>query len=66
MSKLKITRRYADSELTFVVTEDELLTWFSSLPMDERLVLLRKLAGKDLERLTPTKILGGLLKKRSV
>lgn len=65
MSKLKITRRYAESELTFVVTEDELLTWFSSLPMDERLVLLRKLAGRDLDGLTPSKIIGGLLKKRS-
>lgn len=63
MSGLKITRQFEDAEITFRVTEDELVAHISGLPIDERLVLLRKLAGKDLEQMLPLKILGGLLKK---
>jgi hypothetical protein len=63
MSILKITRSFDGADITFKVTEDEIIAHISNMPMDERLVLLRKLAGKDLQQVMPIKLFGELLKK---
>jgi hypothetical protein len=60
MSGLKITR---NAEVTFSVTDEELIEHVSRLPIDERLVLLRKLAGRDLEQVFQLPIIGAIAKK---
>ena len=60
MSGLKITR---NAEVTFSVTDEELIEHVSQLPIDERLVLLRKLAGRDLEHVFQLPIIGAIVKK---
>jgi hypothetical protein len=60
MSGLKITR---NAEVTFSVTDEELIEHVSRLPVDERLVLLRKLAGRDLEQVFQLPIIGAIAKK---
>jgi len=60
MSGLKITR---NAEVTFSVTDEELVEHVSRLPVDERLVLLRKLAGRDMEHVFQLPIIGAIAKK---
>jgi len=60
MSSLKITR---NAEVTFSVTDEELVHHVSQLPIDERLVLLRKLAGRDLEQVFQLPIISTIVKK---
>ena len=62
MSGLRIKRKLEDVEVTFKVSEDELVEHISKMPLDERAVLLRKLAGKDLEALLPLNMIGSILK----
>jgi hypothetical protein len=62
MSGLKITR---NAEVTFSVTDEELVDHVSRLPIDERMVLLRKLAGKDLGHIFSLPIIGTIAKKIS-
>lgn len=62
MSGLKIKRKLEDVEVTFKVSEDELVEHISKMPLDERAVLLRKLAGKDLEAVLPLNLIGSILK----
>lgn len=60
MSSLKITR---NAEVTFTVTDEELIQHVSQLPIDERLVLLRKLAGRDIEHFSQMPLIGAIIKK---
>ncbi len=60
MSGLKITR---NAEVTFSVTDEELVEHVGRLPIDERLVLLRKLAGRDLEMIFQLPIISTITKK---
>ena len=49
-------------EVTFSVSDDELVEYVSKKPLDERAVLLRKLAGRDLESVLPLNLIGSILK----
>jgi hypothetical protein len=60
MSSLKITR---NAEVTFSVTDEELVQHVSQLPIDERLVLLRKLAGRDIEHFSQLPLISAIIKK---
>jgi hypothetical protein len=62
MSGLKIKRKIEDVEVTFSVSDDELVEYVSKKPLDERAVLLRKLAGRDLESVLPLNLIGNILK----
>jgi hypothetical protein len=62
MSGLKIKRKIEDVEVTFSVSDDELVEYVSKKPLDERAVLLRKLAGKDIDSLLPLGLIGNMLK----
>jgi hypothetical protein len=60
MSSLKITR---NAEVTFTVTDEELIQHVSQLPIDERLVLLKKLAGRDIEHIVQMPLISAIIKK---
>jgi hypothetical protein len=62
MSGLKIKRKMEDVEVTFSVSDEELVEYVSKKPLDERVVLLRKLAGRDLESVMPLRLIGSILK----
>jgi hypothetical protein len=46
---MKITRKFEDVELTFNLTDDELITAIASKKVDERVVFFRKLMDTDVK-----------------
>jgi hypothetical protein len=46
---MKVTRKFEDVELSFILTDEELVNAIASKKLDERLVFFRKLMDTDVK-----------------
>jgi hypothetical protein len=54
---MKIKRKYEDVEITFNITDDEIIELISNKSVDERIVFFRKLFQTDVKNILTLKFL---------